>query len=205
MDLILFAPRLKIMLCVCGSCCVLDVGFSYLDVFGKLKQRIHVVNVSCTCTQWFTYWAWKFIFGPWPFCFKLPTLISFFPPPSPMLHRSVVVEVVLWELSTSVTSTSLQTPVCWDWSCQLMGHRVWDQGHPVHIGRAGSYFFLCTTLGLILFAPRLKMMLCVCGSCCVLDVGCSYLDAFGKLKQRKPCRGRALVDEIHVDDVCAVL
>jgi hypothetical protein len=85
------------MLCVCGSCCVLDVGFSYLDVFGKLKQRIHVANVACTCTQWFTYWAWKFIFGPWPFCFKLPTLISFFPPPSPMLHRSVVVEVVLWE------------------------------------------------------------------------------------------------------------
>ena len=64
--------------------------------------------------------------------------------------------------------------------------------------------FLCTALGLILFAPRLKMMLCVCGSCCVLDVGCSYLDAFGKLKQRKPCRGRALVDEIHVDDVCDV-
>ena len=67
------------------------------------------------------------------------------------------------------------------------------------------FFFLCTALGLILFAPRLKMMLCVCGSCCVLDVGCSYLDAFGKLKQRKPCRGRALVDEIHVDDVCDVL
>ena len=154
------------MLCVCGSCCVLDVGFSYLDVFGKLKQRIHVVNVSCTCAQWFTYWAWKFIFGPWPFCFKLPTLISFFPPPSPMLHRSVVVEVVLWELSTSVTSTSLQTPVCWDWSCRLMGHRVWDQGHPVHIGPAGSFFMynigpdpFCTTLKND--ALCLRQLLCV--------------------------------------------
>ena len=43
-----------------------------------------------------------FLFGPLPFSLQISHVDFVFPPPSPMLYRSVAFEVVLWEPPTSV-------------------------------------------------------------------------------------------------------
>ena len=89
------------------------------------------------------------------FASNFPPWFRSFPPPSPMLHRWVVVEVVPWEFPTSCIPTSLQTLVCWDCICQLMGRPVWDWGHPEDSGPAVSFSLMCS-IGPDFFAPRLK-------------------------------------------------
>ena len=147
------------------------------------------------------------------FASSFPPWFRSFPPPSPMLHRWVVVEVVPWEFPTSCIPTSLQTPVCWDCICQLMGRPVWDWGHPEDSGPAGS-FSLMYSVGLDFFCTTLKMMRCDCGNSRVLDVTFSYLQVCEKLKQRKPCCERVMYlyivvhilgPEVHVWSVAILL
>ena len=177
-----FCTTLKMMRCDCGSSRVLDVSFSYLQVCEKLKQR------KPCCERVMYLYIVVHILDPevhlWSVAILLQTshlgfVLSHHRPL--MLHPWVVVEVVPWEFPTSCIPTSLQTPVCWDCICQLMGRPVWDWGHPEDSGPAGSFSLMCS-IGPDFFCTTLKMMRCDCGSSRVLDVSFNYLSASGKLQ-----------------------